>query len=98
MLLVGKAQAHTRTLATTIIITPRVIIAAIVYFKRRVLEQVEHHKDASCVVIDAVSSFTHLDLSVMATLADIHNTLKKRGVRLILAGRKRRLRQWCHGQ
>lgn len=65
------------------------------YFKRRVLEQAEHHKDASCVVIDAVSSFTHLDLSVMATLADIHNTLKKRGVRLILAGRKRRLRQWC---
>ncbi len=65
------------------------------YFKRRVLEQAEHTKDVSCVVVDAVSSFTHLDLSVMATLSDLHEMLKKRGIRLILAGRKRRLRQWC---
>ncbi|HFQ4899322.1 TPA: SulP family inorganic anion transporter [Vibrio vulnificus] len=65
------------------------------YFKRRLLEHAEHTKDVGCVVVDAVSSFTHLDLSVMATLADVHETLKKRGIRLILAGRKRRLRQWC---
>ncbi|HAS8420362.1 TPA: SulP family inorganic anion transporter [Vibrio vulnificus] len=65
------------------------------YFKRRLLEHTEHTKDVGCVVVDAVSSFTHLDLSVMATLADVHETLKKRGIRLILAGRKRRLRQWC---
>ncbi|EHD2241539.1 SulP family inorganic anion transporter [Vibrio vulnificus] len=65
------------------------------YFKRRLLEHAEHTKDVGCVVVDAVSSFTHLDLSVMATLADVHKTLKKRGIRLILAGRKRRLRQWC---
>ncbi|NWJ64774.1 sodium-independent anion transporter, partial [Vibrio parahaemolyticus] len=65
------------------------------YFKRRLLEHAEQNKDASCVVVDAVSSFTHLDLSVMATLADIHEVLKKRGIRLVLAGRKRRLRQWC---
>ncbi|EIO3935989.1 TPA: SulP family inorganic anion transporter [Vibrio vulnificus] len=65
------------------------------YFKRRLLEHAEHSKDVGCVVVDAVSSFTHLDLSVMATLADVHETLKKRGIRLILAGRKRRLRQWC---
>ncbi|POB77028.1 SulP family inorganic anion transporter [Vibrio vulnificus] len=65
------------------------------YFKRRLLEHAEHTKDVGCVVVDAVSSFTHLDLSVMATLADVHETLKNRGIRLILAGRKRRLRQWC---
>ncbi|KLV09949.1 MULTISPECIES: SulP family inorganic anion transporter [Photobacterium] len=65
------------------------------YFKRRLLEHTEHTKDVGCVVVDAVSSFTHLDLSVMATLAEVHETLKKRGIRLILAGRKRRLRQWC---
>ncbi|HAS8180332.1 SulP family inorganic anion transporter [Vibrio vulnificus] len=65
------------------------------YFKRRLLEHAEHTKDVGCVVVDAVSSFTHLDLSVMATLADVHETLKKRGIRLILAGRKRRLRQCC---
>ncbi|EOA6549126.1 SulP family inorganic anion transporter [Vibrio vulnificus] len=65
------------------------------FFKRRLLEHAEHTKDVGCVVVDAVSSFTHLDLSVMATLADVHETLKKRGIRLILAGRKRRLRQWC---
>ncbi|ELV8745253.1 SulP family inorganic anion transporter [Vibrio vulnificus] len=65
------------------------------YFKRRLLEHAEHTKDVGCVVVDAVSSFTHLDLSVMATLADVHETLKKRGIRLILAGRKRRLRLWC---
>ncbi|HAS6161221.1 TPA: SulP family inorganic anion transporter [Vibrio vulnificus] len=65
------------------------------YFKRRLLEHAEQTKDVGCVVVDAVSSFTHLDLSVMATLADVHETLKKRGIRLILAGRKRRLRQWC---
>ncbi|HDY7867549.1 TPA: SulP family inorganic anion transporter [Vibrio vulnificus] len=65
------------------------------YFKRRLLEHAEHTKDVGCVVVDAVSSFTHLDLSVMATLTDVHETLKKRGIRLILAGRKRRLRQWC---
>ncbi len=47
------------------------------YFKRRLLEHAEQNKDVSCVVVDAVSSFTHLDLSVMATLADIHEVLKK---------------------
>lgn len=65
------------------------------YFKRRLLEHTELSKETGCVIVDAVSSFTHLDLSVMATLADIHETLKKRGIRLILAGRKRSLRQWC---
>ncbi len=65
------------------------------YFKRRVLDHAESDKDITCVIVDAVPSFTHLDLSVMATLADVHEILRKRGIRLVLAGRKRRLRQWC---
>ncbi|HDZ9288164.1 TPA: SulP family inorganic anion transporter [Vibrio cholerae] len=66
------------------------------YFKRRILDQTEREgAQVGCVIIDAVASFTHLDLSVMAMLADLHGILKKRGIRLILAGRKRSLRHWC---
>ena len=66
------------------------------YFKRRLLDQVaQSEPEVTCVVIDAVASFTHLDLSVMAMLGETHALLKKRGVRLILAGRKRSLRKWC---
>ncbi|MDA3139541.1 SulP family inorganic anion transporter [Vibrio metschnikovii] len=66
------------------------------YFKARLLEKIDQNQgELSCVVIDAVASFTHLDLSVMAVLAETQTLLKKRGIRLILAGRKRSLRQWC---
>lgn len=66
------------------------------YFKRRILEQAEQNRaDTGCVIIDAVASFTHLDLSVMAMLSDVQSILRKKGIRLILAGRKRSLRQWC---
>ncbi len=66
------------------------------YFKRRLLELVEKSPDdVNCVIIDAVASFTHLDLSVMAMLADVLKIMQKRGIRLVLAGRKRSLRNWC---
>lgn len=66
------------------------------YFKRRLLELSEAGgSDVVCVVVDAVSSFTHLDLSVMAMLGDVQTILKKRGIRLVIAGRKRSLRKWC---
>jgi MFS superfamily sulfate permease-like transporter len=65
------------------------------YFKRRLLEQYARQKDdIECVIIDAVPCFTHLDLSVMAMLADLDQIFRKRGVRLELAGRKRQLRAW----
>ena len=65
------------------------------YFKRRLLEQYARQKgDIKCVIIDAVPCFTHLDLSVMAMLADLDALFKKRGVRLELAGRKRQLLSW----
>jgi high affinity sulfate transporter 1 len=65
------------------------------FFKRRLLEQYARQKDdIQCVIIDAVPCFTHLDLSVMAMLADLNTIFKKRGVRLELAGRKRQLLAW----
>ena len=65
------------------------------YFKRRLLEQYARQKDdTQCVIIDAVPCFTHLDLSVMAMLADLDVIFKKRDVRLELAGRKRQLLSW----
>ena len=66
-----------------------------IYFKRRVLTQVAAEKETECLIIDAVPSFTHFDLSVMAMLADLHRDLKLRGIRLILAGRKRQMLKWC---
>ena len=65
------------------------------YFKRRLLEQYARQKDDThCVIIDAVPCFTHLDLSVMAMLADLDVIFKKRDIRLELAGRKRQLLSW----
>ena len=65
------------------------------FFKRRLLEQYARQKDdIECVIIDAVPCFTHLDLSVMAMLADLETIFRKRGVRLELAGRKRQLLGW----
>jgi high affinity sulfate transporter 1 len=65
------------------------------YFKRRLLEQYARQKDdIEVVIIDAVPCFTHLDLSVMAMLADLDAIFKKRNIRLELAGRKRQLRDW----
>jgi high affinity sulfate transporter 1 len=65
------------------------------YFKRRLLERYVKESDhAECIIIDTVPCFTHLDLSVMAMLADLEVLFKKRGVRLILAGRKRQMIGW----
>lgn len=65
------------------------------YFKRRMLERLADEDRVECLIIDAVPCFTHLDLSVMAMLADLHLLLKHRGVRLVLAGRKRQMLKWC---
>lgn len=65
------------------------------YFKRRLLEQYARQKDdIQCVIIDAVPCFTHLDLSVMAMLADLDVIFRKRNIRLEIAGRKRQLLSW----
>jgi high affinity sulfate transporter 1 len=65
------------------------------YFKRRVYDQLATSKEIECLIIDAVPCFTHFDLSVMAMLADVHRELKLRGIRLVVAGRKRQMMKWC---
>lgn len=67
------------------------------HFKRRLLHHVAvvGSEETQCVIIDAVASLTHLDLSVMAMISDIQVILQKRGIRLVFAGHKRRLNQWC---
>ncbi|QSX31821.1 SulP family inorganic anion transporter [Shewanella cyperi] len=69
------------------------------YFKRRLLERIAAEPvTPECVIIDAVPSFTHADISVMAMLSDLHNLFKRKQIRLILAGRKRQLLTWCEAQ
>jgi high affinity sulfate transporter 1 len=65
------------------------------YFKRQLLGKIAAEDGVECLIIDAVPCFTHLDLSVMAMLADLHIVLKKTGVRLVVAGRKRQMLKWC---
>ncbi|MGL4474108.1 MAG: SulP family inorganic anion transporter [Shewanella sp.] len=66
-----------------------------VYFKRRILLRIkEQDEQVECVIVDAVACFSHLDLSVMAMLQQLHLELKNKGCRLVLAGRKRQLLSW----
>jgi high affinity sulfate transporter 1 len=65
------------------------------FFKRRLLTEYAKQKDdIHCVIIDAVPCLTHLDLSVMAMLADLEVIFRKRGICLELAGRKRQIHAW----
>ncbi|PBQ27724.1 SulP family inorganic anion transporter [Shewanella algae] len=66
------------------------------YFKRQLLARLkEQPEPVDCVIVDAVACFSHLDISVMAMIADLAHLLKRRGVSLVLAGRKRQLLSWC---
>lgn len=65
------------------------------YFKRRVMEHINQAGSVNCVIIDAVTSFTHFDFSVMTMISELQHDLRQRGIRLILAGRKRSLSHWC---
>ncbi|MGO2508370.1 SulP family inorganic anion transporter [Vibrio hibernica] len=67
------------------------------YFKRQLLKYVylADKNDLSYVIIDSVVSFTYLDVSAMTMISDLQVQLKKQGIRLVLAGRKRQLKSWC---
>ncbi|AOM40122.1 SulP family inorganic anion transporter [Xenorhabdus hominickii] len=70
------------------------------YFKKRVLQHVDNaSKDSvsNCpiwLVVDAVVSFTHDDVSVFAVLDELITELKEKGVTLVLAGRRTELNRW----
>ncbi len=66
------------------------------FFKRCILDQVESYPETpNTVIVDAVACLIHMDLSVMMTLNDVQQILKRRGIQMILAGRRTTIRQWC---
>lgn len=67
----------------------------VAYFKSRIMDLVD--RDASqprWVVIDAVASFTHADVSVLAAIDELKRELTQRGINLVLAGRRTELTRW----
>lgn len=69
----------------------------VAYFKRRITSLVESMpSQPRWVVIDAVASFTHADISVLAAVEELKRDLKQRGISLVLAGRRTELTRWFH--
>lgn len=67
----------------------------VAYFKRRITNLVEGMPfQPRWVVIDAVACFTHADVSVLATINELKQELKQRGISLVLAGRRTELTRW----
>ncbi|MGL5103286.1 MAG: SulP family inorganic anion transporter [Plesiomonas sp.] len=65
------------------------------YFKKRVLELVDtSDNQPRWVVLDAVSSFTYADVSVLAVLGELQKALKRRNIRLVIAGRLTEMTRW----
>ncbi|CAI0794047.1 Probable sulfate transporter Rv1739c/MT1781 [Serratia proteamaculans] len=67
----------------------------VAYFKRRILNLVDSTPfQPRWVVVDAVASFTHADISVLAAIDELKRDLLQRNVRLVLAGRRTELTRW----
>ncbi|WP_114193739.1 SulP family inorganic anion transporter [Edaphovirga cremea] len=67
----------------------------VAYFKRRILNLVDGTPfHPRWVVIDAVASFTHADISVLASIDELKRDLKQRNITLVLAGRRTELTRW----
>lgn len=65
------------------------------YFKRRVLLLLASEKQpAKCLIIDAVSCFTHQDISVMTMVGELHKELKRTGIHMVMAGRRGQMTLW----
>ena len=65
------------------------------YFKRRILNLVDSTPfQPRWVVVDAVASFTHADISVLAAIDELKRDLLQRNVKLVLAGRRTELTRW----
>ncbi|MFT8211663.1 MAG: SulP family inorganic anion transporter [Symbiopectobacterium sp.] len=67
----------------------------VAYFKRRITDLVDaDSSQPRWVVIDAVASFTHADISVLAAIDELKRELKQREINLVLAGRRTELTRW----
>ncbi|MGL4858651.1 MAG: SulP family inorganic anion transporter [Enterobacteriaceae bacterium] len=67
----------------------------VAYFKRRILHLIDSMPiEPDWVVIDAVASFTHADISVLTAIDELRRDLSTRKIRLVLAGRRTELTRW----
>lgn len=67
----------------------------VAYFKRRILNLVDGTPfQPRWVVVDAVASFTHADISVLAAIDELKRDLLQRNVKLVLARRRTELTRW----
>ncbi|GGB33182.1 sodium-independent anion transporter [Oceanisphaera marina] len=65
------------------------------YFKRRVLLLLARESSPpTCLIIDAVSCFTHQDISVMSMVGELFKELKRHGVHMVMAGRRGQMTHW----
>lgn len=65
------------------------------YFKRRVLLLLSGESSPpTCLIIDAVSCFTHQDISVMSMVGELFKELKRHGVHMVMAGRRGQMTHW----
>lgn len=65
------------------------------YFKRRVLMLINGEQaQPNCLIIDAVSCFTHQDISVMSMVGELHKELRRRGIHMVMAGRRGQVSHW----
>ena len=65
------------------------------YFKRRVLLLLAGESSSpKCLIIDAVSCFTHQDISVMSMVGELYKELKRNGVHMVMAGRRGQMTHW----
>lgn len=65
------------------------------YFKKRIHQLIDDSSTPlQWVIIDAASSFTYNDSTVMKYISELANELKNREITLILAGRSSELRSW----
>ena len=67
----------------------------IAYFKRRIINYIDDSADPiNYVIVDAIPCFTYKDVSVLTGIDELVNSLKVRNVVLILAGRRKTLKNW----
>lgn len=67
----------------------------IAYFKRRIINLVDQSEDeVRYVIVDTIPSFTYQDVSVLLGVEELVRALKVRDVVLVLAGRRKTLKNW----
>lgn len=67
----------------------------IAYFKRRIIDLVDHSPEhVNYVIIDTISCFNYPDVSVLTGVEELVRSLKVRDTVLILSGRRKTIKRW----